>query len=58
MLRFIRVRIRFRVDNQRIRIRAVSDPELVAVQHIVVTIPLGPQLHGDDIGPGVWFRHR
>jgi len=52
VLRLVRIRICLRVDDQRVCVWTVSDPELVAVQDVVVAFPLGPQLHGDDIGPG------
>ena len=44
-----RIGIRFRIDHQHICIRAVGNPELVAVQDIAIAHFIGTEPHGDNI---------
>ena len=46
------------VDDERIRLRPVGDPELRAVQEEAVAALLGAELHGDDVGACARLRHR
>ena len=45
------------IDHIDVGIGAVGDPHLGAIEHIVVTALLGPQLHADHIGAGVGLAH-
>ena len=52
------LRIGLGVNDVNMRVWAVSDPHLAAIEHEVVTTALRPQLHADHIGPGVRLAHR
>ncbi|MNV41488.1 hypothetical protein D3C71_1331270 [compost metagenome] len=46
------------VDHQHVRIRAVGDPHLVAVEHVVVAALVRAQFHRDHVRAGAGFTHR
>jgi hypothetical protein len=46
------------IDHQRVGVGAVGDPHLGAVEHPVVALEVGAQLHRDDVGAGVRLGHR
>lgn len=51
-------RVRPRVHDQHVGVRAARDPELAAVQEVVVALLLGLQLHRHHVGAGVGLGHR
>ncbi|MNV41332.1 hypothetical protein D3C71_1329660 [compost metagenome] len=52
------IRIGLGIDHQHIGIRAVGDPHLVAVEHVVITALVRAQLHRDHVRAGARFAHR
>ena len=50
-------RIGLGIDDERIRLRAVGDPEFRAVQDVAVAALLRAKLHRDDVGAGAGLRH-
>ena len=46
------------VNDVNVRVWAVSDPHLAAIEHEVIAPAIGPQLHADHIGTGVRLTHR
>ena len=46
------------IDDERVRLRAVGDPEFRAVQDVAVAALLGAKLHRHDVGAGARLRHR
>ena len=52
------VGVGLRVDHEHVRVGAVGDPHLGAVQHVPVVSLLGAQLHRDHVGPRSRLAHR
>src|SRR4029077_19944676 len=51
-----------RVDDKRVRLGAVGDPHLAAVEHVMlgrpVALPVGAQAHRNDVRTRTWLAHR
>ena len=45
------------VDDQRVGVRAVGDPELAAVEQVVAALVLGLELHRDHVAAGARLAH-
>jgi hypothetical protein len=45
------------VDHQRVGVRPVGDPHLVAVEHVAVVALFGAQLHRHHVGAGARLAH-
>ena len=54
----VRFDVGLRIDDERVAVRAVGDPHLRAVEHVVVALFFGAQLHADDVRAGVRLAHR
>ena len=57
MLRLWVLGLRLGVDDKNIGVWAVGDPELGAVQDVVISVQLGFGAHGDDVRSGAGFGH-
>jgi hypothetical protein len=52
------LRVGLGVDHQNVRVRAVGDPHLVAVQHVAVAALVGAQAHGHHVAARARLGHR
>ena len=48
----------FGVDDQGVSIRAIGDPHLAAVEHVITAFVFGFEFHADDVTACIGFRHR
>jgi hypothetical protein len=47
----------FGVHHQGVGVGPVSDPHLVAIQHVIAAFVLGFELHADDVRACTWLAH-